>query len=155
MFPTSFKGEFKLPQLRPQDINLVLNGVEHELAMVKATSICRAGHKVSFRGGVFRLVFSGNVLFPVDYGEIEVLPSNPCVVRYNFSCVQMLVLATLLVVVFFALPWMGGVRTVQDTLIVPIIFWLWLFGMNYLIAAVRLPRFVRKAVAKNLPHSGN
>jgi hypothetical protein len=155
MFPISFKGEFKFPQLQPQDINLVLNGVVQELTRVQATSICRAGHKVSFRGGIFRLVFNWNVLGPVDYGEIEVLPGNPVIVRYNLSCVQMLVLSTLVVVVFLALPWMGGVRTVQETLIVPVFFWLWLFGMNYLVAAVRLPRFVRKAVTKNLPHSWN
>ena len=154
MFPIGIKGEFNIPQLQTQDVSSVLIGIERELAKAQATNIRRKGDKVLFRGGIFRFVTTWNVLGPVWYGEIEVISGNPSIVRYKLSCVEMLVMATLMVILFVHFVY-GSERGTQDTLLFSIALWFWLYGMNYLIAAVRLPRFIRKAVTKKYPYTWN
>ena len=86
-----------------------------------------------------------NILVPVGRGEIEIVPGKPGTVKYGFSCVQMLILLTLMVgAMSVALISREGLSA--HAIIFLVIGWLWLFGMNYVISAVRLPRFVRRAV---------
>ncbi len=149
MFPFSIKGEFYVQRLYTQDVNKVLALIELELTRVQATDIRFEDNKVAFRGGIFRWVTNWNILGPVGYGEIEVIYGDPGVIRYNLSCVQMLVGATFMVGI---IAWLIAVtpHSAQALVIVPIAFWLWFVGMNYLVAAIRLPRFVRNAVSKGL-----
>lgn len=140
MFPLSITGELKISRLQDEDVNFVLNTVEQELTAVRATNVSRTANRVTFKGGIFRFVSNWNLLVPIGYGEIEVLPD--CV-KYTFSCVQMLIGTTVMVCVMGAfILYSAPVSTFS--LIAPVIIWLWLFGMNYLISAVRLPGFVRK-----------
>ena len=81
MFPTGFKGEFEIPQVRPQDLDAVLSGVAQELFAVKTISVRREGNRVTFRGGILHFVFNWSVLGPVGYGGIEVFPGDPGIVR--------------------------------------------------------------------------
>lgn len=141
MFPTSIKGQFERSMLQSEDINLTLSRVEQELVAVRASDVLRTGNKITFRGGIFRFVSNWNILVPIGYGEIEILPAS---VKYEFSCAQMLVLTTLMagVMGMFMLSSVPVFSTFS--LVAPLLMWLWLFGMNYLIAVVRLPAFVRK-----------
>lgn len=140
MFPLSITGEFKISRLQDNDVNLVLNRVEQELAAVRATNVSRTANRITFTGGIFRFVSNWNLLVPIGYGEIEVLPD--CV-KYTFSCTQMLVATTVMVCIMGAFI-LFSAPVSAFSLITPVIIWLWLFGMNYLISAVRLPAFVRK-----------
>lgn len=153
MFPTGFKGEIETPPLRPQDVDDVLASIEEALVGAKAADITRVGNTISFRGGLFRFVIGNwNVLHPVGHGEIEVVPGSPGAVRYDLSCVQMLVVATLMVG-WLTVSMSSRGHVTLGTVLIPLIGWLWLFGMNYLIAAVRLPAFVRSAISPQGPDS--
>lgn len=137
MFPTSFEGTIEMRALESTEVDLVLNQIEQALKAERATAISRTGNTVSFRAGLFRLVMRENVLAQVGKGEIEVLPGSPGTVKYRFSSVQMLLITTLMA---------GFMGIVARSPVGFAVTWLWLFGMNYLIGAFRLPRFVRKAV---------
>jgi hypothetical protein len=145
MFPISLVGEFEIKMKESEDVKSVLNKIEEGLDSVRATSIVCTNNKVTFRGGIFRLVTNWNILVPVCYGEIEVQPGNPGSVKYKFSCVEMLVITAIMVVL------MGGfilssIPISAFSILAPLIMWLWLFGMNYLTAMLRLPAFVKKIV---------
>jgi len=145
MFPMSLDGEFKLTSPELEDISAILSKVEQALRAARATNISRIGNRVVFQGGIFRLVMNWNILVPVGRGEIEIVPGKPGTVKYGFSCVQMLILLTLMVgAMSVALISREGLSA--HAIIFLVIGWLWLFGMNYVISAVRLPRFVRRAV---------
>ena len=145
MFPTGFSGEFEVVAVEYRAIEVLLRRIERELRAARALDVRRSGNKVSFKGGIFRLVSSWNVLNGVDSGEIEIVPGSPAVVKYSFSCVQSLTFATVLAgslaVFLFAI---GGVSVVA--VILPVIIWLVMFGMNFLITSERLAAFVRHSV---------
>lgn len=144
MFPTGFSGEFEVVAVEYRAIEVLLRRIERELRIAGALDVRRSGNKVSFKGGLFRLVSRGNVLNNVGSGEIEIVPGSPAVVKYSFSCVQMLtfvtVLAGSLAVFLFAI----GAAVVA--FILPIVIWLVMFGMNFLLASERLDAFVRHSV---------
>jgi len=145
MFPTSISGTLELPAFKSVGVEELLSLVSAEMDHANARDIRRVGTKLSFRGGVFRLVSNWNVLVPAGSGEIEILPGTPVRVRYHFSCIQMLVLVSLIVLAI-------GASTISShpsdltSYLIPLLAWLWLFGMNYLVASARLPALVRRAV---------
>lgn len=145
MFPTGFSGEFEVVAVEYRAIEILLRRIERELRAAQALDVRRSGNKVFFKGGLLRLVGNGNVLNGVGSGEIEIVPGSPAVVKYNFSCVQMLTFVTVfagaLAVFLFAI---GGVSVVA--FILPVVIWFFMFGMNFLIAPERLPAFVRHSV---------
>jgi len=136
VFPTSYTGSIKLEALAASEIDTVLNRVEQELHKALAVGVSRTGHKISFRGGMFRPVWNWNVLVQVGHGDVEVLPGSPGILRYRFSCTEVLIFATIAAVVF-------GLLT--SSALVFVGAWLWLFGMNYLIGAIQIPRFIRRS----------
>lgn len=140
MFPTSIKGEFEIKVLQFEDIDSVLSRVEQELAAARAANVLRTDNKITFRGGIFRFVSNWNVLVPVGYGEIEVLPTS---VKYEFSCIEMLIVTTFMACIMCIFI-LSSIPVSTLSFVVPLLMWLWLFGMNYVIAFVRLPAFVRK-----------
>lgn len=149
MFPTGFSGEFEVVAVEYRAIEVLLRRIECNLRAAGALDVRRSGNKVSFKGGLVRLVSRRNVLNDVGSGEIEIVPGSPAVVKYSFSCVQMLtfvtVLAGSLAVFLFAI---GGVSVVA--FILPVVIWLLMFGMNFLLASERLAAFVRHSVSSAL-----
>jgi hypothetical protein len=93
---------------------------------------------------MFRLVMNWNIFVPITRGTIEVLAGTPGVVRYYFSCTEMLITVSVMVAIFALCLLQPGLST--PGVVVPIVAWFWLFGMNYVIAAFRLPGFVREAL---------
>ncbi len=145
MFPTSIKGTIELSTCEPSDIPRILINVRSELEAASARDIHLSENKISFRGGIFRLVTNWNVLVPIGSGEIEVDPGSPPVLKYNFSTLEILVIASLMALFVGGSMALARPITLQ-TMEFPIVAWLWLFGMNYLVAAFRLPAFVRRAI---------
>ncbi len=144
MFPTSFEGQIELSDFSCEQTDAVADRVASALLKVRATNVSRSGNIVTFRAGVFRLVSSWNVLAPVNHGSIEVQRGSPSTVKYKLSCVEMLVVTTLMAAIAgFAIP---SKAPALFKLGAPALMWLWLFGMNYLVAAYRLPAFIRRAV---------
>ncbi|HYF76520.1 MAG TPA: hypothetical protein VD973_05290 [Symbiobacteriaceae bacterium] len=135
MFPISHTGQIELSAAASADIDSLLNGVEQALHKALAINISRNGYKVTFRGGAFRWgIHGGNVLATIGRGEIEVQPGSPGILRYRFFCLEFLTFVLIAATTF-------GLLT--RSLLVFAIAFLWLFGTNYLIGAVRLRRLVR------------
>jgi hypothetical protein len=145
MFPTSISGEFTLELSTSECVDSVLRQIEHGLEEVNATSIVRTGNKITFRGGIRRLVSSANVLIPVGSGEIEVLPGNPGSVKYNLSCVEMLTCTTI-VSIFLGLMELGASNSPTYWFLTPFSVWAFVFGLSYLTALFSLPAFVKRIV---------
>lgn len=144
MFPISFEGQIELLDFSPEQIDAVAGRVASALVRVRARNVCCDGNVVTFHGGMFRLVSSWNILAPVSHGTIEVHGGSPSNVTYKLVCVEMLVVTTLMVAIAgFAIP---SKAPTLFRLGAPALLWLWLFGMNYLVAMYRLPAFLRRAV---------
>jgi hypothetical protein len=151
MFPTSIEGRFALPSSTPEQADDIASRIVVELRQVRATDIQREGSSITFGGGMFRRVGNWNLLVPVGHGVIEVHAGVDAEVRFRFSCVQALVITTLMVAFVVAIMNFGSSTDlpIAFRLGAPAFMWLWLFGMNYAIAAARLPRFVRRAASAN------
>lgn len=145
MFPTSIEGTLDLPERSPAEASELLRRIERALVQAKANDLVRSNDRISFRGGVFRAVSSWNVLGPVGSGVIEVVQGSPSTIRYDFSCMELLIIVTLMAVVL-GLSMIHGSPSSMISYVLPILAWLWLFGMNYIVASVRLPNFVKRAI---------
>jgi hypothetical protein len=99
--------------------------------------------RVEFKGGMFRLVSSWNVLVPFASGTVTIHPDIRQV-RYRVSYLQLVFVATIAVGIMslFVLSSVGW----QPLLVVPIV-WLWLVGGNLIIGVPRFERFIRRALA--------
>jgi hypothetical protein len=144
MFPTGFSGQFEIVAVEYRTIEILLQRVERELRFARALAVRRSGNKVSFKGGIFRMAGRSNVLNPVSSGEIEIVPGNPAIVRYRFSCVQLLTFVTIFASSCAIFLFSTG--AILSGLIFPLIIWLSMFGLNFLGASATLPAFVRKAM---------
>jgi hypothetical protein len=150
MFPVSIDGEIEIQAIEPQRERIlgVLLNVERALISEKANNLQLSGNRISFEAGMFRMVTNMNALVPVGYGEIEVVPGNPGKLKYELSCRQMLTVATVMAVIGGGFAGFGsregGLGGAFGAFAVA---WSCLFGLNYLIAMVMLPRFLRKAVS--------
>jgi hypothetical protein len=142
MFPLSIDGEIELKSSAPESD--ILSGLRRALAAQKANNISTDGRRIAFEAGVFRLVSNWNVLVPVGSGTIEIVPGPPRRVRYAFSCRQMAAFTTAMAGVMSCLAAREG--GAAGAVLIFAGAWAWLFGMNYIIAAFRLPGFVRDAV---------
>lgn len=149
MFPTSIDGEFEIPEYDSTKDGALRTLLKFERALFdnKAKNIKLVGTKLTFEGGIMRMVSNWNILVPVGYGEIEVRPGSPGKLIYRFSTRQMLAGATGMAALFGLLAAMGASGLASaNPVVIFLAAWAWLFGMNYLFAAYRLPRFVRSVL---------
>lgn len=144
MFPLAIVGRVESATIPIEQVPAIVAALKSALAQARASDVSEIGNKVTFRGGAFRSVFNWNVLVPFGSGVIEVHTGSPGTVEFRFSCVQMFVVVTLMV--SFAAFIIPTTKPLWFRLGAPLAMWLWLFGMNYLIAKFRLPAFVRRAV---------
>ena len=121
-----------------------------ELKLVKAHDIVRHNNQLSFTGRILNFGSNWNILTQIDKGFIKVSPSaDGIVILYKISFRVLLVLVSLLLVVglgsIFASKG-GAVFSLTGKIAVSIVAWLWLFGMNWLIAVIRFPAFIERVV---------
>ena len=139
MFPISFDGQFELDVGEPVEIDDILSRFMQALSAKRATRVLREDHEISFRGGLFRFATGLNLLAMVGRGNIRIIPGDRAVLQYRFSCVQMLVIATVLIAIVI-------VREDLPLLVSPVAGF-WLFGANYWMASQRLSSFVKKTIS--------
>ena len=145
MFPLIISGRVESASISAEQVPVLVAGLSSALARARASDVTCAGNALAFRAGIFRLVFSWNVLVPVGSGAIQVHAGTSGIVQYRFSCVQMLIVVSIMMLLLaFLIP-----RTEPLVLRVgvPVVLWLWLFGMNYMVASFRLPAFLRRALS--------
>lgn len=124
--PFSLSGRVMLTN--PSDLAIVIARIVDALKAAKATDIHQAGHSVTFRAGLFRLVTSMNPLVPIDSGEVAVRTSSSGVaIDYRISFRQIFVVVSVAVVGFFG----------PFVLMAP--------NLNAWEATVRFPRWLRRA----------
>lgn len=141
MFPANIEGEFRIGDIDAEEAERRLTAFEEWLRGAKATDIEREGDTVTFRAGIFRWVSNWNPLVPIGWGRVE-LSRAEGVLRYDFSCRQLLVLISVWAVVGAAGCALAGFWT-GSPLVAPIMG-VWLFGMNYLMASWRLSKVLRE-----------
>jgi hypothetical protein len=135
LFPFTVSGSVRIAAEKSL-VNLpaaVAVRIEEMLDSVDATSVTINGPNVRFTTRLFRLVWNWNILVPFDRGDICVeAKANFLTVRYRLSTGRMLLIVTTMI-----LRQNGPFLAVA---------WIWLFGMNYLIGAIRFPMWLRSGL---------
>jgi len=129
------------------DVETVLARLDAELDRYRASSVRREGTTIHFRAGMFRFVDSWNLLVPIDHGTVTALREPGGVtLEYRISFVHLFVVTVLIV---FGV--MAPVLLLQQPGLTPAgivgmltLMWLWLFGANLAISAVRFPKFLQR-----------
>jgi len=97
---------------------------------------------------VLRLVSGWNQLVAISHGEIQIERQEAGLsVRYTIRFTQLLIVVTIMVGGFLALPVIGANNlSIAGKVAVLAIAWLWLAGGNIAITAFRFPRLLRQAI---------
>jgi len=124
----------------------LLQTFQQELHRLSARKLDMSGDTVSFAGGGFRFVSNWNLLVPISRGKIVVMPiADGVTVRYQISFRELIVVATIMIlamaVIFCGFEGRAGLASVA--FFVPV-GWLWLVGMNIVIAIPRFNCFVKR-----------
>lgn len=143
MFPFSVDGRTRLQS--SQDDGQVLKALQARLDTAGASWSTIRGDAVIFRVGFFHMRGNWNILVPYDRGEIRIVrQQGEAWLAYRNSTRRMLATVTGMAV-FIALC-LGASQT--DPVFGLMMFgaaWLWLFGLNYLIAAARFGGWLSRA----------
>lgn len=122
------------------------------LRRVYARNITVDGNRITFRGGVFRLVTNWNVLVPFGSGQLEV-DTTARQVRYRLSVAQLVIVATGLVafigssMLVVPLPEEAGTFATPFVAMFCLIAWGWFVVGNLVIGVARFRGFLRRSVA--------
>jgi hypothetical protein len=111
---------------------------------VDARDVKVCGDSVEFKGGMFRLVGSWNILVPFGSGIVTIHPDIRQV-QYQGSCHHLVFVVTVAVGIM-SLFIVSSVGRWQPLLVIPIA-WLWGVGGNLIIGIPRFERFIRRALA--------
>jgi hypothetical protein len=108
---------------------------------------------VIFTAGVFRIVPNWNILVAINYGKIDVEDAGSEMrISYFASTVQMLIVVTLIFcIIAVALIYndtKGATFPSQHPVWFIALGWLWFFGGNYVLAALRLPRWLERGLRR-------
>ena len=144
-FPLSADGRI---QANGTDVSRAIEAVERLLRSTKASTIAVHDNRLDFTVRFLRLVSNWNLLVPIDSGRVVFRECDDAVdVEYHISFRRWFFIVTGIVIVVFAVvPFIaidprGGV---------PVSFllflWLFVFGGNYLIAALRFPAALRSSL---------
>ena len=147
-FPISINGSVRLRVTSPDTlIPRVTEEIDALLSGELAKAVDVDGSSVSFRAGMFRMVPGWNILAPIGSGRLIAEASESAiVVRYHLSLVQSLLFVTAATLLFAAPAVAAG-----QFVIYPIVMWLWLFGMNYVLTLFRFPNWLRTGLETRGP----
>jgi len=96
----------------------------------------------------FRFVFNWNILVPFDCGTIEVEDQGAVFnVKFRASTFRMLKLTFGMSIGFAIFAFVGGAPPRIPALMF-VMAWIWLFGGNYVLAAIRFPLWLRRALKR-------
>jgi hypothetical protein len=118
--------------------------VGQRLEDAQARKVSVEPNTVSFKGGFFRLVGNWNLLVAIGSGKIELDPQGHRI-AYSLSFAELLVVGTVMIGVMAMFMAAGGFPSGAFICFLPV-GWLWLVGMNYLIALSRFDRFMKRCI---------
>jgi hypothetical protein len=144
-FPFSASGTVSVRSDAP-DVHAVMDAVEQAFGDVRASAVQRTRDSIAFRGGVFRLVTSWNILGPISSGILRFTRGDHGVdIDYRLSFVQMFIIVTVMLAALKLGSWPWGQLGTRTPWLPLFIGWCWLFGVNYLITVFHFPAFLRTA----------
>jgi hypothetical protein len=122
--------------------------IARELELHKPRRVEVLGNVVRFRGGLWRLVSSWNLLGPITRGTISIEPGDPSIcITYRLVFSEVIIIGTLMVAAMGV--YMAATRstTGMNACFLPLM-WLWFVVGNALFAAARFRDFIRRCVKK-------
>jgi hypothetical protein len=147
MFPISLEGSIDIPEISLRQTNDVMARLVSALERERASEVVCDGNTVRFCGGIRpgAIFSSWNVLNTVSRGTISVSSGSNALVKYRLSFLGMFMFSTLILIAgWLVIP---ADKPALFRFGAPLLLWFWVFGMNYVVASLRLPAFIRKAVA--------
>ena len=150
-FPLDHRGEvsWTIHSGRNADweCTTLLNAVVEQLQKESANDISVIGNRIRFKGGVFRFVHNWNLLISISSGSVEAVPVNGrLIVTYYLNFKQLLIFSTVLASLMGLVIVGENGLPVEGKLAIVGFTWLWLFGMNFLIAILRFPGLIDRAM---------
>lgn len=116
------------------------------LERAHASTIRQEDGLVEFDVKFFRPVAKTNLLVAIDRGTFRVhRESGGLVVEYELSFRRALLIITVMVLGVFGVL-AGAGQPLSTRVETVVLAWVWLFGGNYVIACMRIPPFIRKAL---------
>jgi len=132
MFPLNIK--YKRILNSNSNSGQILDQIEKELTRLKIDKTQRSDLKINFENSFFNGQGRWHLMAPVDKGYLK-LNKNMKEIEYSFSVVRTFYIASGMAL-FFGL--------ISQSYWIGIIFFLWLFGMNWIITLIRQNIFVNK-----------
>jgi hypothetical protein len=117
-----------------------------ELERHRPRKIEQKEERIEFRAGILRLVTNWNLLVPITSGTIEFRKNESCLV-YSLSFMELIVFGVMATLFMIIIPLATGAPK-EILVIVPILVWGWLVGMNFLLGISRFGSFIKKCIAK-------
>jgi hypothetical protein len=147
LFLTHFDGLIVFPSLDAEDTCRILDHLRSALIDQKASNVQLSTNKITFQVAFFSFVSNWNILEMVDKGEIFAHPGASGSLKYSFSFKRIFMSSTLFSVALLLFLLFVGRQNILTIIRIPIISWLWLYGLNYIIVAFRLQGFIRQAIS--------
>lgn len=151
VLPLSCSGTLWFPELTPDRVSNrdIGSALRIALEWERPSSVQVSTRHLEFTANMLRLVGRWNVLLPIERGHLQwTIREDGLELHYRLRFLTQLILTTVLSGVLFA-SWMliDGSRGWPSHLTFALLAWLWIFGWNVLIARLRFPHFLRRAVA--------
>ena len=126
----------------------LIKSLREELTSLKPIGLDVTGDTLHIKNGMFRLMSSYNLLRSITEGDIVVSCSGgKASIDYKLQLSEMVLMVTGLVLLLFAYPiWHAPNLDVAEKAEFLFGMWLWLAGGNFVITALRFPRFIRRCV---------
>ena len=100
-------------------------------------------NRVSFTGGLFRLVSNWNLLVPFGFGDLTI-DSSARSITYRLSFRQLVIAVTVMVGIMAGFISFAS-RSWPGLAFIPVM-WIWLVGGNLAIGIPRFEKFVRRTI---------
>jgi hypothetical protein len=152
MFPVSVSGAVKLRKRENPGMLVAPIAVQLEnlLEKAQASDWTVEGSEIRFTVALLRRgTGRGNILEPFESGRFEIVPQDDHVlVRYRMNMLRTLGIVTAMICVLVLFVWHGRSIAAAFGEIWPFALggWLWLFGVGYLIAMIRVPLWLKRGL---------
>ena len=140
-----FEGEIVYKEINTDQSQELLDHLMSELSKRKPSRINRVKNKIFFQVDIFRFVSNVNIFGMVDKGKVIVYTGVPGIIRYKISFIRFLIIMTVFAILSIAFLLSANVSQISDLLFIPIFIWLFGYGLNYIIAVLRLKSLFLKA----------
>lgn len=144
--PFSISGHVLIAEVLESSV--AASRLERALDSLKAKRVSRTGTEIRFTAGIFRAVSGMNLLVPIGSGRLSIEPVGMGLsVEYKLSFTQLFLVVSISVLGFFGPPILSAPNlTPAEAAMLLSIAWLWLYGMNVVLAVNRFPRWIQRSL---------